>query len=303
MIVLNAISDDKSDNRPLIVLNNVDPNKWNEINLSGYGVFHTVNEFSSTVRRECYLKKLKYFYVDFDSTTKDEQMKKILDFLLPTAVIESKNGYHVYWGIKDDLILEHGLENALKIYKYINSNLCKMMGSDQLKDAARLLRTPNFYHMKNKNDPFLVKEVFSNGPSYYAKDFYAFLPQEKEKTIETKTIKKDYIAVENEVDEFWRWANSLDCKSSLERLSGSSYVNGEIFEVPIKGNIKVNGKVSGAWIDKNGLIGSTKNGGPTIVNWLMFYGHSKGEVAKIIKEVFNYENLSPSRPNLPVLLF
>jgi len=62
-------------------------------------------------------------------------------------------------------------------------------------------------------------------------------------------------------------------------------VNSEKFIIQ-NGRVTCNGKPANVWIDKDNKIGSNDGGGPTIVNWLSWYKHDMGTIAKIVKELF-----------------
>jgi hypothetical protein len=51
-------------------------------------------------------------------------------------------------------------------------------------------------------------------------------------------------------------------------------------------NILVDGKGTSCWVDDSGRIGSNKGGGPTLYQWLRFYGNSPKECTRVLKETF-----------------
>jgi len=62
-------------------------------------------------------------------------------------------------------------------------------------------------------------------------------------------------------DYYWDRVKNMDTKTMLSEISGSAWVSGEVIEFSKNNNgtdqIVVNGKSTGAWIDRNGKIGST----------------------------------------------
>ena len=254
-----------------------------ELNLKGYGIFGTVNSFNSR-RIESDVKKLEAFYVDFDGAEKKEQLESLKNFLMPSMIVESKNGYHCYWMIKDDIVKEFGVEMANTIYKEINKRLIYWLGSgadEGVYDCARVLRVPGFNHMKDFYSPFPIEEVFSKEIKYTVKEMLLWLkprPAKTKKTYEPHDI-------EFSGDNFWESAHAIDCQSGLATLSGTSGVNGDSFDV-IKGQIYVNDERSQCWIDRGGLIGSHSNGGPTIPNWVNWYHNDWVKTAEILNNVF-----------------
>lgn len=249
-----------------------------EYNENGYGIFLSVNEFSrNRPRREENIMSLNSFYADFDNGTKEQQIKVISKCLRPSAVVESRNGFHCYWNIKNNMIAEMGKDQAIENYKLIQQLIINCTGADKsVKDAARVLRLPDTLHLKG--EPFLVKQIYSSDCSYHSYDMLKFFsPGYKPKNKQAINL-----AFSNS-GEFWDNIVRYGAAEGLVKLSGAEELNGDVFE--IKNNqIWVNGKFSSSWIDEENNIGSHGNGGPTIVQWIMWYGHSKGEAAEIIKK-------------------
>lgn len=266
-----------------IPLNTID--KARKRNEDGYGIFMPVNEFKSDKRVKGNLEKINAVFVDLDEGSKIEQMQKIDACpLSPTLMVESKNGFHVYWGLSDDLVELYGAEVAtVKYENFLRLNIIPIFGADKAAaDVTRLLRVPEYNHCKNPDDLFEVKEFFSNDNSYTWQQLLDTFPQ---------IIKdKPKIVVEVKGDNLWARAGSLNCEYALDKLSGMACVNSEVFTFSDtqKGNknIIVDGKGCSCWIDQNGLIGSSAGGGPTVVQWLEYYGNSKAEIAKILEETF-----------------
>nr|WP_285846739.1 CHC2 zinc finger domain-containing protein [Priestia koreensis] len=66
-------------------------------------------------------------------------------------IVETYSGFHIYWLI--------GSECTKEMFEKIEQALINKFGSDpQVKNAARLLRVPGFYHQKY-DEPFLVKVI------------------------------------------------------------------------------------------------------------------------------------------------
>jgi hypothetical protein len=145
----------------------IDENKAVDLNKQGYGIHFTPNDFSGD-RKKDNITKINYWFADIDEGLKTEQMDKIDKLLLkPSIVVESKRGYHLYW-----CAVDASIEN----FRLIQEGIINKIGSDPgLKDPARLMRLPGFYHVKDKDAPFLVKKVFSSEDKYTEKEMmYAF---------------------------------------------------------------------------------------------------------------------------------
>jgi len=266
-----------------------DAERWNR---NGWGIFQTVNHFSGP-RRKDHLIRINAWAIDIDNGNKEKQLKLIEKApLFPSLVVETKNGFHVYWNSQnassefyDDIVVDR---------------LIPYFGADEkAKDIARLLRVPGYFHQKDPNCPYLISIRYWNKCAYTEKDMmWAFpLSQEKQKEQEIKNALKEIFTMHGPAvlgpahsEGLWENVFNMDCAAALERLSGSGYVGGEnyTFKRVSSGNfnIFVNGKGTSCWIDKNKRIGSMDHGGPTIAQWLKWYGRSWKEVVQILREVF-----------------
>ena len=67
---------------------------WND---KKFGIFMTIQDFFSDVRRKDNLKALRCWAIDIDSKDKAKSMRLINRSLEPTMIVETKNGYQLYW--------------------------------------------------------------------------------------------------------------------------------------------------------------------------------------------------------------
>lgn len=259
-------------------INRKDAEKYNR---EGYGIFQTVNYFLGPRRKEN-LVEINAWFVEIDSGTKESMLAKIKRGLVPTMIVETKKGFHVYWKAKDGKT-----ENWKDI---VQNRLIPFYGGDKkAKDICRILRVPGFLHQKDPSDPFLVKNVFSEKVEYSEAElrkFYKDLGTIKKQ----KRLHSAHKRLNPTGDDFWSRAWSLNCEEALTRLSGTAYVNHETFDFKINSsgtkNIWVNGKSTSTWIDSDGRIGSFDGGGPTVVAWLKYYTNDWKRAIEITKEVF-----------------
>lgn len=121
-------------------------------NKKGYGIFWVINDFKGARKKEN-LTKINFWYCDIDEGSKEEQIKRINNLLIqPSFLVETKNGFHCYWGVKGDASLEN--------FEKIEGKLIELLNGDRhCKDPLRLLRCPGYYHMKNPKEPFLCDIV------------------------------------------------------------------------------------------------------------------------------------------------
>lgn len=84
---------------------------------------------------------------------KQEFLKKLLQFELePSIIVETKNGFHFYW------LLKRGESHDLRLFKPIQEAIIRKFNSDpNITNLDRILRLPNYLHLKDPADPFLVR--------------------------------------------------------------------------------------------------------------------------------------------------
>lgn len=123
---------------------------------------------------------------------KQTTKRRILSFTLrPSIVIETKNGYHVYW------LLEDGNH---KMFKHIQLQLVNHFDGDAMcVNVSRLLRLPYLLHMKNPKKPFLVKLHIKEKQNRYTqeelKSALPELPEEILQKLSTSTSENAYINI------------------------------------------------------------------------------------------------------------
>ncbi|WP_138755985.1 DNA-primase RepB domain-containing protein [Paenibacillus sinopodophylli] len=76
-------------------------------------------------------------------------IQKFKNHIKDTMIIETKNGYHIYWVVQ-----------GASVHKFvpIQKALAKKFSSDpMITNLSRVMRIPGFFHMKNPESPFMVK--------------------------------------------------------------------------------------------------------------------------------------------------
>jgi hypothetical protein len=280
---------DKEDNARIERLRNKpDLKKAERFNNLGYAVFFTPNGHKGGWK-EKNLTKINSWYVDIDKGTKEKQLVRIKNSpIKPSLIIESKNGFHVYWFAK----------NATKEnFSLIEDRLVDFFNADNIaKKISQLLRVPYFNHNKTHKS-FKVKIVKLNKQLVYSENamLEAFKPLETETPIleiaePILTVKKQPRPKETHLkaksglhkelalaypSEFAHGIDKANSKRHLDILSGSHFVRGETYS--FKSNrdgtyqIIVNGKSSSCWIRKDGSIGSLSGGSPSIIQWIRWF--------------------------------
>jgi hypothetical protein len=150
-------------------------------NKKGYGIFWVVNDFEGARKKEN-LTKINFWYCDIDEGSKAEQLERLKKLLIqPSFIIETKNGFHCYWGVKGEATLEN--------FEKIEERLIELLHGDRhCKDPLRLLRCPSYYHMKNPKEPFMCNIVdgFGSDRNYTEAQMLDWLCYKKETPKETK---------------------------------------------------------------------------------------------------------------------
>lgn len=247
-----------------------------------YGVFRAVNEFFGR-RRKDHLKRIKAWHVDIDDGSKEEQIIKINSSpIWPSRVVESKNGFHVYFNAVDaQLCFHHRIVEGLNRF---------FGGDPKAKMVTVLLREPGFWHKKDPSNPFKVVERMSLQTRYSDDDMMYFFPVEE--TVKPPMSVKEAEKIGVKLDDLTAFLDSLDHEWALSKLSGSPFVGGETYTFRPVGNghknIYVNGKSTSCFIDKDGRIGATP-GGPTLFQWLRYFNYDNRQVYRILKETFGGE--------------
>ena len=194
-----AMKDNKQGEKPVLIKVS-EAIDWNE---KKYGIFFTVQGFKGNRRVTENLDQINAWAIDLDYGTKEEQKLRIRKApIFPTCIVESKNGYHCYW--KAD-------GATVATFKEIQDRLVSFFGADKrAKDLCRILRVPAMYHWKDEDDPYLVKEIYSNANTYTPEKMLKKYPEVK------KPPMKRLPQIQDEVD----------CLNGLRKLSGSLAVNG-----------------------------------------------------------------------------
>lgn len=282
---------DSEDSKCFPVSSYGEANSWNQ---RGWGIFWTPNSFAGGRRLLENLTKINYWYCELDPDQKIQNhsvkcgAQNILNRapLVPSMIIESKRGYHLYWRAKSGASLEKWDSIAV-------NRLVPFWNADKrARDAARLLRVPGFMHLKDPSDPFLIRRIWEADCAYSQDEMLWKFPdiqaaEDAKRSEEAR--KKLHSRPQGTSDDLWDRVWALDCELALTALSGCSYVSGEQFTFRDNRTgtkqICVNGKSTSCWIDSDGRIGSMDGGGPTVAHWLHWYGHPWSVVVRALKEI------------------
>ncbi len=99
-------------------------------------------------------------------------MKKVMATLpAPTATVETRNGFHLYWSIskEDQTDIERGKALLKKLVRTVS------IADKAASDISRLLRLPGSIHHKNGLEPFQVNIMEANAVRYSFDEIEAYL--------------------------------------------------------------------------------------------------------------------------------
>lgn len=243
-----------------------------KLNSDGAGIFFSVNPMLPWKRDKSSVVGVSSWICEIDWIDKDLQ-KKLIDIcpLKPNMILESKSSYHMYW-FADDWTIEN--------WSVICNWLRNFFDWDPAipNDISRVLRLPWYYHMKDANNPFLIDLLEFVPWKYTEKQMLDAYPNTKQVSeIKQSVLQKEFIARDSLWWEYyWDRVKNMDTKTMLQEISGSEWVSWESIDFVKNNNgteqIIVNGKSTGAWIDKNWKIGSTSGWWPNRTNWVFWYG-------------------------------
>lgn len=254
-----------------------------ELNQDDYGIFHVVNEFGGR-RLIKNLSRIRYWFADIDEGNKEEQLDRILCApVIPSKVVESANGYHVYYRAKDATF-----DNWYRIVRY--GVVPKLGGDPKATDPLRLLRAPGFYH--HKGEPFMVRVVHESPAIYTEGQMLEAFPDTRE------TPKEKLVRDTNELEMtrggFWHRVAALDGCEAIRKLSGHWLCKGERFALQEQHNGNHNiyrvdpeeEYSTGCWVwGDTGKLGGVEDGS-SVAAWCKWYGWNWSDVAKGLKELF-----------------
>lgn len=167
-----------------------------DLNEQGYEAYFTVNGFKGQpdAKKE-HCTSINAFFVDIDGRKDPSEIEEIKERLIPTFVLETKNGYHIYWVLDEAIykeeVDEETWENALMRWERIEQNIVTTLKGDAVvKDITRIMRQPDTYYWKKsgdaykqgvKNAPFKIKGIFKQISASYSmeqvEEAFPFVPE------------------------------------------------------------------------------------------------------------------------------
>ncbi|MEW9674153.1 hypothetical protein [Ammoniphilus sp. 3BR4] len=112
----------------------------------------------------------EYFDLDTVSEYKKLKLQELCEYeYQPTHIIETRNGLHAYWLLEEGATIDDFNECEMRLINYFS-------GDRKVRRPANLLRVPNFYWCKYKDNKYMVRILEYNHQRYCIKDLVDSLP-------------------------------------------------------------------------------------------------------------------------------
>jgi len=200
-----------------------------QLNRDGYESYFTVNGFrdSANAKNES-CTSLNAFFVDIDGRKDEEELERIKLKLDPSFILETKNGYHIYWLLDEpiykDEIDEEEWKISVKKWEELEQNIVTELKADPVvKDLTRILRVPQTYYWKKTGDlwkkedtkeVFKIKGVYKNPANRYTLE-------EIEETFPAKELQLDFSSIPIETGEKAKKMADAEKKNFFDRVNES----------------------------------------------------------------------------------
>lgn len=281
--------------------------KYQQKNEEGFNIHFTPNGMlkAEDKNRQTNFAHINAWFVDIDiddckeiKTPEDlnrRQTKKdlILGSLInhkvpmPSLTVETRNGYQVYWFAKGAKV-----ENFDKIQKA----LCKLLNGDTAASSkTSMLRVPTFkYYKKGETGTINPNRLFSCLKVYSEEEMTQALALEEPPLKPNRFTFKMYDFGSKNYG-VWNQIDNWPVMDILEKLSGSSYVNGDQFTFKRinqnKFSVMVNSHPSPNWIDttKNKIFSNNESKFCAIPHYLAWYGHSLADIKQLLIQLLNLQ--------------
>ncbi len=155
-----------------------------DLNLAGYESYFTVNGFENAPNAKLEnCTSLNAFFVDIDGRKEEKELEVIKARLNPSFILETKNGYHIYWLLDEPIfkseVSEDEWKAAIRKWERIEMTIVNELKADPVvKDVPRILRVPNTYYWKKSGAAHLdgtegvlkIKGIYKSVASNYSMD-------------------------------------------------------------------------------------------------------------------------------------
>ncbi len=176
----------------------LDPDIIAKYNQRKYGTWFTPNSMKNGKRRKIDTSRFNAIVLDMDfkgtveeiAEQKAIKLKELLDLQLkPTVIVETRNGYHLYWFLVLGTIIDIEVFAALQIL--MQQKLDTDPGS---LGAEHLFRVPGYNHWKVQDDPFMCQIIHADYTKRYTYDelVHKYGGKKKLEHLKRKSVMRDY---------------------------------------------------------------------------------------------------------------
>jgi putative DNA primase/helicase len=184
-----------------------------DLNLAGYEAYFTVNGFyNAPDAKKDQCTNINAFFADIDGRKDSDELEGIKKRLDPTYIMETMNGYHLYWVLSEPVnrseITQEEWAEIVKAWEVIEQTIVKTLNADKaVKDLPRILRQLNTFYWKKSGDKyksgtegvFKIKQLYHNPTSLYnfeqvavafptlAEEVSIFVPENKLRRTQAET--------------------------------------------------------------------------------------------------------------------
>lgn len=114
-------------------------------------------------------KNKKYYPINIVNKFKESCLSNIHNFKFrPSFIVETRNGYHIYWLVNNDATIEDFLQCQNFLINYFKSD-------EKVKTQERVMRLPNYFWMKDVDNPYMCEIKENNNVRYDIKEINEYL--------------------------------------------------------------------------------------------------------------------------------
>ena len=281
-----------------------------KLNSQGYNIFFTPNGVQNVGGKNSLnnFQNINAWYIDIDiQETKNldygllevrqEKKADILGYIFdsdfwPSLVVETRNGFQLYWFAKGNL----NIDNWHKIEKGIYEKFEKYGADKSTTKIVQLMRVPGFRYYKHGETGIIdIIWPLSTFWLYEEMEMLGKFPAKEEKVIEEKRYEVFTINTFKNINDIFDRVIAMPVDQVLAKISGTDLVRYEKIEISRDNTEKTpilsNGRPTPNWINRklNKVFSNTEDGFCNIIHYLQYYGWTKYEIAKRLKELFKIQ--------------
>ena len=223
------IDSNAAENKRLPVIKSTDYDE--ALNKQGYDAYFTVNGFLGDAQEKKDVVNINAFFIDIDGRKDVKELEHIKSILLPTFIIETGKGYHVYWLLDEPLFKdemgEEEWNKSVLLWEQAESLLVEAFNADKaVKDITRILRVPKSFYWKNTGTkwkdseyvPFKIKGIEKNESATYS--IQTILDTFQQNSVETDQKEQKMVQSPQTSDWFKKYNSifPIDTRDSFKRL-------------------------------------------------------------------------------------